>query len=76
MFLPYPSSAFVPVDSMPTWIHGFADNQPFTPLIESLRGFLLDRPVGNSPWLALAWYGGILAVSILATGRLFKRRTA
>jgi ABC-2 type transport system permease protein len=76
MFLPYPSSAFVPVDSMPSWIHGFADNQPFTPLIESLRGFLLGTPVGNSPWIALAWCGGILAISVVATGRLFKRRTA
>jgi ABC-2 type transport system permease protein len=76
MFLPYPSSAFVPVETMPTWIHGFADNQPFTPLIESLRGFLLGTPVGNSPWVALAWCGGILAVSITATGYLFKRRTA
>jgi ABC-2 type transport system permease protein len=76
MFLPYPSSAFVPVETMPSWIHGFADNQPFTPLIESLRGFLLDVPVGNSPWLALAWCVGILAASVGATGFLFKRRTA
>ena len=76
MFLPYPSSAFVPVETMPSWIHGFADNQPFTPLIESLRGFLLGTPVGNSPWIALAWCGGILVVSVLVTGRLFKRRTA
>lgn len=76
MFLPYPSSAFVPVDTMPTWIHGFADNQPFTPMIESLRGFLLDVPVGNAPWIALAWCVGILVVSITVSGYLFKRRTA
>ncbi|WP_307793396.1 ABC transporter permease [Amycolatopsis sp. MtRt-6] len=76
MFLPYPSSAFVPVNTMPAWIHGFAENQPFTPLIEALRGFLLGTPVGNSAWLALAWCAGILAVSVAATGRLFKRRTA
>ncbi|MDQ7808767.1 ABC transporter permease [Amycolatopsis sp. A133] len=76
MFLPYPSSAFVPVDTMPAWIHGFADNQPFTPLIEALRGFLLGTPVGTSAWIALAWCGGVLALSVAATGRLFKRRTA
>ena len=76
MFLPYPSSAFVPVETMPSWIHGFADNQPFTPLIESLRGFLLGTPVGNSPWVALAWCGGILVAAIAATGALFRRRTA
>ena len=75
MFLPYPSSAFVPVETMPTWIHGFAEHQPFTPLIESLRGFLLGTPVGNSPWIALAWCGGILVVSVAASGYLFKRRT-
>ena len=76
MFLPYPSSAFVPVDTMPTWIHGFAEHQPFTPMIEALRGFLLGAPVGNSAWVALAWCGGILAVSVAASGYLFKRRTA
>jgi ABC-2 type transport system permease protein len=76
MFLPYPSSAFVPVETMPSWIHGFADNQPFTPLIESLRGFLLGTPVGSSPWIALAWCGGILVASVAATGFLFRRRTA
>ncbi|TDV51986.1 ABC transporter permease [Actinophytocola oryzae] len=75
MFLPYPSSAFVPVETMPSWIHGFADNQPFTPLIESLRGFLLGTPVGDSPWIALAWCVGILGVAVAATGRLFRRRT-
>lgn len=76
MFLPYPSSAFVPVETMPSWIHGFAEHQPFTPMIESLRGFLLDAPVGNSPWIALAWCGGILVLSVAASGYLFKRRTA
>ena len=76
MFLPYPSSAFVPVETMPTWIHGFADNQPFTPMIETLRAFLLGTPVGNSAWLAIAWCVGILAVSVAVTGVLFKRRTA
>jgi ABC-2 type transport system permease protein len=75
MFLPYPSSAFVPVETMPTWIHGFAEHQPFTPLIEALRGFLLDAPVGTSAWTALAWCTGILAVSIAASGHLFKHRT-
>src|SRR3954467_410261 len=74
MFLPYPSSAFVPIDTMPSWLHGFAEHQPFTPVIESMRGLLLDTPVGNAPWLALAWCGGILAVSVAASGFLFHRR--
>ncbi|GGZ09510.1 ABC transporter permease [Streptomyces nitrosporeus] len=74
-FLPYPSSAFVPVDSMPGWLHGFADHQPVTPAIESLRGLLLDRPVGGAPWIALAWAAGILAVAIGLSGVLFRLRT-
>jgi ABC-2 type transport system permease protein len=45
-------------------------------MIESLRGFLLDVPVGNAPWVALAWCFGILVVSIAASGYLFKRRTS
>jgi ABC-2 type transport system permease protein len=76
MFLPYASSAFVPVETMPTWLHGFANHQPVTPVIETLRGLLLGAPLGNSPWLALAWCGGILLASVAASGFLFRRRTA
>lgn len=76
MFLPYPSSAFVPVRTMPGWIHGFAEHQPVTPVIETIRGLLLGTPIGASGWQALAWCGGILAVSIAASGVLFGRRTA
>ncbi|WP_124287705.1 ABC transporter permease, partial [Streptomyces sp. ADI98-12] len=54
MFLPYPSSAFVPIETMPTWLHAFAEHQPVTPLIESLRALLLDEPLGSAPWAALA----------------------
>ena len=76
MFLPYPSSAFVPIDTMPTWMHGFADNQPVTPVIETLRGLLLGTPVGASPGRAVAWCLGILVASVAASGVLFRRRTA
>ena len=76
MFLPYASSAFVPVDTMPSWIQGFAQHQPVTPVIETLRGLLLGTPVGSHPWTALAWCAGILAVSVTASGVLFRRRTA
>jgi ABC-2 type transport system permease protein len=75
MFLPYASSAFVPVDTMPAGIQGFAQHQPITPVIETLRGLLLGTPVGSNPWTALAWCAGILAVSIAAAGVLFRRRT-
>jgi ABC-2 type transport system permease protein len=76
MFLPYPSSAFVPIDTMPSWLHGFADNQPVTPVIETLRGLLLGTPVGSSPWKALAWCLAILVAAVAVSGVLFRRRTA
>jgi ABC-2 type transport system permease protein len=76
MFLPYPSSAFVPIDTMPTWLHGFAANQPVTPVIETLRGLLLGLPVGTSPARAVAWSLGILVASVAVSGVLFRRRTA
>lgn len=74
-FLPYPSSAFVPVDSMPAWLHGFADHQPITPGIESLRALLLGGAVGDTAWLALTWTAGILLVAVALSGALFRIRT-
>src|SRR3954462_9489130 len=76
MFLPYPSSAFVTVDTMPGWVQGFAAHQPVTPVIETLRSLLLGTPAGAAAWQALAWCGGILAVSVVLSGVLFARRTA
>jgi ABC-2 type transport system permease protein len=76
MFLTYASSAFVPVQTMPSWLHGFAEHQPVTPCIETLRGLLLGTPVGSSAWQAVAWCGGLLAVAIALSGVLFRRRAA
>ncbi|MFJ3927740.1 ABC transporter permease [Streptomyces sp. NPDC090022] len=76
MFLPYPSSAFVPIHTMPTWLHGFAEHQPLTPVIESLRALLLDRDPGTTPWVALAWCAGITLAALALTALLFRRRTA
>jgi ABC-2 type transport system permease protein len=75
MFLPYPSSAFVPVATMPTWIQGFAGHQPVTPVIETLRSLLLGTPANTSAWTAIAWCAGILAVSVALSAVLFRRRT-
>ena len=75
MFLPYASSAFVPIDTMPSWLQGFAAHQPVTPVIETLRGLLLGTPAGSHPWQAVAWCGGIIVASIAASAVLFRRRT-
>jgi ABC-2 type transport system permease protein len=76
IFLPYPSSAFVPISTMPSWLRGFAGHQPVTPVVETLRGLLLGGPVAGSAWRALAWSGGILIVSAAASSVVFQRRTA
>ncbi|HEX9514820.1 MAG TPA: ABC transporter permease [Streptosporangiaceae bacterium] len=75
MFLPYPSSTFVPIATMPGWLQGFARNQPVTPVVETMRGLLLGTPVGAAPWRALAWCAGILLVSAAVSGVLFRLRT-
>ena len=75
MFLPYVSSAFVPLDTLPSWLRGVAENQPATPIIESIRSLLLGTPVGNDAWLALIWCTGILLVSVVFSSLLFRRRT-
>jgi ABC-2 type transport system permease protein len=75
MFVPYASSAFVPVATMPAWLQGFAGHQPVTPVIETLRGLLLGTPVGSQPWVALAWCAGLTAVSVALAAVLFRRRT-
>ncbi len=75
MFLPYASSAFVPVRTMPAWLQGFAAHQPITPITEALRGLLLGTPVGSNAWVGLAWCAGILTASVAASGMLFARRT-
>ncbi len=74
VFLPYASSAFVPVQTMPEWLQGFARHQPITPLTETLRGLLLGTPIGSNAWIALGWCAGILALSVVAAEALFARR--
>ncbi|HUG51165.1 MAG TPA: ABC transporter permease [Terrimesophilobacter sp.] len=55
LLLPMLGSGFVPTDSMPAWLQGFAQYQPFTPFIETIRGLLLGTPLGWIPVLAIGW---------------------
>ncbi|WP_018656341.1 ABC transporter permease [Actinomadura flavalba] len=75
LFLPYPSSAFVPVETMPGWLRGFAEHQPCTPVIEAVRALLTGAPAGSAPWIALTWCGGIFTASLALGSWLFHRRT-
>lgn len=76
LFVPYLSSAFVPVETMPDWLQWIAEHQPVTPIIETIRGLLMGTPLGIQPLWALAWCGVILVVSFAWGAWLFTRRTA
>jgi ABC-2 type transport system permease protein len=76
MLLPFLGSGFVPTDSMPAGLRWFAEYQPFTPIIETLRGLLLDRPVGVDGGLALGWCAVIALGGYLWSKRLFTRESA
>jgi len=75
LFLPYLSSAFVPVDTMPTWLQWFADNQPITPIIETIRGLLMGTELGTEAFWAIGWCALILAVSVVWGAWLFGRKS-
>lgn len=72
IFLPFISSAFVPTESMPPAVRAFAENQPVTSIVEAIRSLLMERPVGNDIWIALAWCIGILAVAYLFAINIYK----
>jgi ABC-2 type transport system permease protein len=73
LLLPFLGSGFVPTDSMPTGLRWFAEYQPFTPIIDTLRGLLVDTPAGNSAVPAVAWCAGIGLVGYLWAKRPFNR---
>ncbi len=75
LFLPYLSSAFVPVETMRAGLRAVAAHQPVTPITETLRGLLLGTPIGSYGWQALAWCAGLLVAAYVAATVLFRRRT-
>jgi ABC-2 type transport system permease protein len=60
--LTFVSSAFVPVSSMPSWLQPIAEHNPFTVMVDAIRGLFVGNPVGNDPWIATAWSIGITLV--------------
>ncbi len=73
LLLPFTSSAFVSPDSMPVGVRWFAEYQPFTPVIDTLRGLLLGTPIGNSAVLAVAWCAGLTLVGYLWARAVYTR---
>lgn len=75
MFLPYVSSAFVPLSTLPIWLQGFAQQQPLTPIIDTLRGLLVGGPTHS--WVAaVVWPIGTIIVCHGLTVLLLKRKGA
>jgi ABC transporter DrrB family efflux protein len=60
--LTFVSSAFVPVDSMPSWLQPIAEHNPFTYMVNAARALFLGTPAGNDVWLALFWTLAIIVV--------------
>jgi ABC-2 type transport system permease protein len=76
IFLPFISSAFVPTETMPTLVRIFAENQPVTSIVESIRALLSNQPLGNDIWVALAWCLGIQIIGYLFAVRKYNRNNA
>ncbi len=74
IFLPFVSSAFVPTASMPGPVRAFAENQPVTSIVNSLRALFAGQPVGSGIWTALAWCVGILVLAVVFAGAAYRRR--
>jgi ABC-2 type transport system permease protein len=68
------SPAFVPTDSMTPILRRFADNQPMTPVIETMRSLLTTGTTGGSVWAAVAWCVGILVAMYLASLWIYQHK--
>ena len=74
IFLPFISSAFVPTDTMPGPVRAFAENQPVTPIVNTIRDLYAQQPVSTDIWIALAWCVGILIVAYALAMATYHRR--
>ncbi|WP_154605588.1 MULTISPECIES: ABC transporter permease [Arthrobacter] len=74
IFLPFISSAFVPTDTMPGPVRAFAQNQPVTSIVDTIRNLLTQQPVGSDIWIALAWCLGILALAYALAMTAYRRK--
>ena len=71
--LTFLSSAFVPISSMPGWLQAFANNQPVTYIINTMRALALGGPIEANLWKSLAWLAGIFLVFSPLAVRAYKR---
>jgi ABC-2 type transport system permease protein/oleandomycin transport system permease protein len=71
--LTFLSSAFVPTDTMPGWLQAFANNQPFTYVVDTMRAMALGGPIEANLWKSIAWIAGIFIVFVPLAVRAYKR---
>lgn len=76
IFLPLISSAFVPTETMPGPVRAFAEYQPVTPIVNTLRDLLAQQSLGSEIWVALAWCTGLLLVAYLLAQLSYRRRVS
>ncbi|GAA2487404.1 ABC transporter permease [Winogradskya humida] len=76
IFLPFISSAFVPTDSMPGPVRAFAEHQPATAIVNTIRDLFAQEPVGNGVWIALGWCLGVLVVAYVLATLTYRRKIA
>ena len=76
IFLPFISSAFVPTDTMPAPVRAFAEHQPVTYIVNTIRDLFAGQPVGSDLWIALAWCLGILVVAHALAMSTYHRKTS
>ncbi|MGO4341180.1 ABC transporter permease [Pedococcus sp. 2YAF34] len=76
VFLPFVSSAFVPTASMPGPVRAFAEHQPVTSIVDTIRRLFAEQPVGGDIWVALAWCAGALVVAYLLAMATYRRKAA
>ena len=76
LFLPFVSSAFVPTSGMPGAVKWFAEHQPVTSIVNTLRNLYAEHALGNDVWTALAWCIGLLVVAYTLGIRTYHRKLA
>jgi ABC-2 type transport system permease protein len=74
IFLPFVSSAFVPTKTMPGPVRAFAENQPVTSIVNTIRNLFMGKPVGDDIWIALAWCAGVLVVAYVLAMAIYRRK--
>ena len=76
IFLPFISSAFVPTESMPGPVRAFAEHQPVTSIVDTIRDLLAAQPVSSDIWVALGWCLSVLVIAYAFAMAAYRRRVS